>query len=230
MVMKRPAVLAALPLLLAICFVLFQAADGSRASPPEEPWEPAVPHHPVLRDEERHRHQHQHQHVDEELHQHVDEELHQHLRVAEEAGTRLAGVDMEGAEGRAVRADGGGAAPSATTSARREDQGGAAKLRSAPPPLRLKLARRAVAGAPPVEGAERRAVRAHDGEDQGGAVKSRHLTASSSRSPPPPLRSADLARRVLAGAPAPPGEGAVDSAARSSCHSSDVHVGCPPHQ
>jgi hypothetical protein len=40
------------------------------------------------------------------------------------------------------------------------------------------------------------------------------------------LRS-ELPRRVLAGAP-PVVEGAADSAAKSSCHSSDVHISCPP--
>ncbi|KAG0547897.1 hypothetical protein BDA96_01G119900 [Sorghum bicolor] len=44
--------------------------------------------------------------------------------------------------------------------------------------------------------------------------------------PPVRLRS-ELPRRVLAGAP-PVVEGAADSAAKSSCHSSDVHINCPP--
>ncbi|CAD6206402.1 unnamed protein product [Miscanthus lutarioriparius] len=44
--------------------------------------------------------------------------------------------------------------------------------------------------------------------------------------PPVRLRS-ELPRRVLAGVP-PVVEGAADSEAKSSCHSSDVHVSCPP--
>jgi hypothetical protein len=44
--------------------------------------------------------------------------------------------------------------------------------------------------------------------------------------PPVRLRS-ELPRRVLAGV-LPVVEGAPDSAAKSSCHSSDVHVSCPP--
>ncbi|CAN6298030.1 unnamed protein product [Urochloa humidicola] len=92
-----------------------------------------------------------------------------------------------------------------------------------------------------VEGAEGRTARADDDDaapsatttasargedDQSGVARSRHWTASSSRSPQ--LLRSKLARRVLARA-APPGEGAADSA-RASCGSSDVHNGCPPHQ
>lgn len=222
MTTKRPAVLyaAVLSLLVFAAFFLFQAGGCSRPSPPEEePWEePAAPRHPVLEPEG-----------------------------AETVMTvtRPAGVDMEGAEGRAVRAY-DGATPSSVISARREGQGGVAVSRhwgassttSRAPPLRSKLARRVLAWAPPLEGAEMRSFRDDNGaaapargEDQGAVVtRSMLWTASLSRPPPPPPRSAaNLARRVMAGAPPGGGSGAADSAARSSCKTSDKQVGCPPH-
>ncbi|OEL13291.1 hypothetical protein BAE44_0025693 [Dichanthelium oligosanthes] len=57
-------------------------------------------------------------------------------------------------------------------------------------------------------------------KDQGGAVGSRHRSALLR---PPVLQRSKLARRFLAGVV----EGA-DSAAKASCHSSDVHISCTP--
>ncbi|CAL4944027.1 unnamed protein product [Urochloa decumbens] len=225
--MKLPTVL---PLVLAVSLLSHVVSCRARPSP-DEPRNPSVVPHPVVI-----------------LH---DGEPHWHRRAAADVTgtqTQPAGVEVDGAEGRTDRADeDDGVVPSATTTASargEDDQGGVSRSEqwsassSRSPLLRSKLATRVMAGAPPVEGAGRKAIRADDGaaapatasaargEDQGGvAARSTHWTASSSRSPQ--LLRFKLARRVLV--EAPPGEGAAaDSAARPSCGSSNVHNGCPP--
>lgn len=60
----------------------------------------------------------------------------------------------------------------------------------------------------------------------GGALMTAPAATTTMR-PPVRLRS-ELPRQVLAAGAPPVVEGAADSTAKSSCHSSDVHIGCPP--